>query len=131
MTGNKQRNYSVGLRLRDARRRQNLSLTDVENAIGLHFSTIARYERNERQPSLEVLRELAELYEVSLTELFQDPEDLLIMLPPEAAEGARVALRRPGTRALFPLLLQMDDRQLVALQQLIESFLKPLNADQP
>lgn len=121
--------YNIGDRLREARKRRNLSLTDVEQRTGLHFSTIARYERNERQPSLHTLRELAKVYNVSLNEFFHEPNELLSLLPPAAAEGAYLALQRPNARPLLSLLLQLDDRQIRALQQLVESFLHPMNTE--
>ena len=90
----------------------------------MHFSTIARYERNERQPNLDVLRELADLYQVPVSEFFQSAEDLLQLLPQEVAQGAMVALKRPDAAPLFPLLMKMDDRQLTALVELLKAFLK-------
>ena len=101
-----------------------MSLADVEEATGMHFSTIARYERNERQPNLDVLRELAELYQVPVSEFFQSPEDLLQLLPPEAAQGAMVALKRPDAAPLFPLLLKLDDRQMAALVEFLKVMLE-------
>jgi transcriptional regulator with XRE-family HTH domain len=59
----------LGERLREVRRARGLTLHDVQNRTGRHFSTIARYERGERRPSVAFLRELAEIYELSVSEL--------------------------------------------------------------
>lgn len=65
---------SLGERLRRLRLERNLSLYDVERLSGYHFTTIGKYERGERRPSLEVLRELARLYQVPLSELLDEEE---------------------------------------------------------
>lgn len=65
---------NLGDRLRKLRHARKLSLYDVERKTGLHFSTVGRYERNEREPSIEILRELAEIYEVSVSELLNDEQ---------------------------------------------------------
>jgi transcriptional regulator with XRE-family HTH domain len=64
---------TLGERLRRIRQSRNLSLYDVEAKTGLHFSTIGKYERGERTPNLQVLRELAAVYQVSLSELLGEP----------------------------------------------------------
>ncbi len=66
---------SLGERLRSLRLERNLSLYDVERLSGLHFTTIGKYERNERKPSLQVLRELARVYQVPLSELLELEEE--------------------------------------------------------
>lgn len=111
----------LGKRLRLLRDKRKMSIYDVEKATGLHFSTISKYERNERRPSLGVLRELAQVYQVPLGALL-------------AEDG-----EAPGTIPLFPeeavLLQEREDlRELVELAarlpveqvRKLSEFLRPL-----
>ncbi|MBX6351306.1 MAG: helix-turn-helix transcriptional regulator [Clostridia bacterium] len=59
----------VGRRLRLLRQHRKLSLYDVERMTGYHYSTVGKYERGLRKPSVEVLRELARVYEVPLSDI--------------------------------------------------------------
>ncbi|MBX5476484.1 MAG: helix-turn-helix transcriptional regulator [Clostridia bacterium] len=79
----------LGQRLRLLREHRNLSLYDVERLTGLHYSTVGKYERGVRRPSIETLRELARVYEVSLRELIPDEDS-----DAEPAPGSALDLDR-------------------------------------
>lgn len=66
----------LGKRLRQYRLRRRMSLYDVEQATGLHYSTIGKYERGERTPPLRVLKELSRVYKVPFEEMIADQEDM-------------------------------------------------------
>lgn len=53
-------------RLREMRRRKNLSQTELGKRIGLHYIQIGRYEKGTAQPTSEVLVKLAQELEVSI-----------------------------------------------------------------
>ncbi|MFC5701943.1 helix-turn-helix domain-containing protein [Cohnella faecalis] len=57
---------TFGNRLRNARNGKKLTQTDVAARLGLDFTTISKYENNKSEPDNEILRELANLYEVSV-----------------------------------------------------------------
>lgn len=57
----------IGDRLRLARERKNLRQNRVAQQLGIHNSTLAKYESGGREPDAESLIKLAELYEVSVT----------------------------------------------------------------
>ena len=65
----------LGKRLRELRERRGFSIYEVERRARLHFSTISKYERNERQPSIDVLQELADVYGVPLASIFAEHAD--------------------------------------------------------
>lgn len=65
----------VGRRLRLIREHRKLSLYDVERLTGYHYSTVGKYERGLRRPSLETLRELSRVYEVPLSDIIGEPDD--------------------------------------------------------
>ena len=57
---------NVGDRLRRSREQKRWSQLDVAAKTGVSNMSISNYERGEREPSLEILTQLARLYEVSI-----------------------------------------------------------------
>ena len=55
-----------GEKLREAREAAELSQKDLANKIGTSAAIIGRYERNERTPSVDIAKRLAEALGVSL-----------------------------------------------------------------
>jgi DNA-binding XRE family transcriptional regulator len=60
----------IGGRLKHYRKRCGYSREQVAELIGRRRGAIQDYERGQRTPSLAMLRELADLYEVSFAQLF-------------------------------------------------------------
>ena len=58
--------YKFGEKLREAREAAELSQKDLANKIGTSAPIIGRYERNERTPSVDIAKRLAEALGVSL-----------------------------------------------------------------
>jgi transcriptional regulator with XRE-family HTH domain len=56
----------VGERLRAARERKGLKQNRVANYLGIHNSTLAKYESGEREADGETLKKMAEYYDISL-----------------------------------------------------------------
>jgi len=56
----------LGERLKAARERKNLKQNRVAHYLGIHNSTLAKYESGEREPDIETINKLARLYEVSV-----------------------------------------------------------------
>lgn len=57
---------TFGKRLKQARSNKKLTQNEVAGKLGIDYTTISKYENNKSQPDNEILRELADLYEVSL-----------------------------------------------------------------
>lgn len=55
----------LGSRLRHSRESRGLKQYKVAKLVGIHNSTLAKYESGEREPDNVILMELAELYEVT------------------------------------------------------------------
>ena len=104
---------SLGETLHNIRKDKNLSIYDVEKATGIHYSTISRYERDQREPKLQILKELAEYYEVPLAQLVTPADDLVRYLPEELAQVAKILIDREDLLDLVKTLqrLQSDDIQ--------------------
>lgn len=57
---------SFGLRLRQLRKGNKLTQTQLANALGLAFSTISMYERGVREPDFETLEAIADYFNVTM-----------------------------------------------------------------
>jgi transcriptional regulator with XRE-family HTH domain len=112
----------LGKRLRELRKRKQLSIYDVERQLGIHFSTVSKYERNERRPSLEVLREFAALYGVPLGSLLTEVEDLRELLTPDQLRWLGLLEARPELGRLLDAASLLPPERVEALVR----FLEPL-----
>jgi len=62
----------LGEKLRLLRQRQGLTVRELAKQVGVSFSNIASIERGTSKPSLDLLKKLADLYEVSYDQLLND-----------------------------------------------------------
>ncbi|MGI9951183.1 helix-turn-helix transcriptional regulator [Moorellaceae bacterium AZ2] len=109
--------FNLGKRLRFYRLKRQLTLKDVETATGLHSSTISGYERGIRKPSFEILRTLAELYEIPVAYLLLDENELSDIIPVEYSDVFTLLNKRPD---LAKLLEEIKDFPQPLVNQLIE-----------
>ncbi len=106
----------LGRRLRELRRNRALSLYQVADRLGVHFSTIGKYERGVRQPGVAVLRRLAGLYEVDLAELLETGEHA-------CRADARQRLReRPDLQVLLEIARRLTPEQVLLLTDLLRTL---------
>ncbi|QMU65469.1 MAG: helix-turn-helix domain-containing protein [Flavobacteriaceae bacterium] len=70
-------NTDFGYRLKVVREEKELKREDIAKKIGTSAAIIGRYERNERTPSIEIAKNIAEALEVSLDYLVGDTTVLL------------------------------------------------------
>lgn len=92
-----------------------MSLYDVASRTELHFSTIGKYERGERQPSLETLRELAGVYDVDLSTLLEDPAGA-------RPDLAHLLASRPELEGLALMAARMAPEQVLLLTDLLRTL---------
>ncbi|MFW5896890.1 MAG: helix-turn-helix domain-containing protein [Bacillota bacterium] len=114
----------LGDRLRRYRERAGLSIYDVEKIVGKHFTTISKYERGERQPSVRMLRELAGVYEVPVGRLVADVEESSDLFPEEVIVAAHLLEKRPDLMDLLPELEYLDPVQIDALHSFLRSIIE-------
>ncbi len=67
---------SFGAILRKLRKDDNLTQTQLANALGLAFSTISMYERSIREPDFETLEAIADYFNVSMDYLYGKETEL-------------------------------------------------------
>ncbi|MDI6893463.1 MAG: helix-turn-helix transcriptional regulator [Bacillota bacterium] len=122
----------MGERLRRLRVSRGMSLDEVAQAVGCHYSTISAYERGTRNPSQSTLARLAQLYQVSVPFLVCDGTDLAGMLPPEMRELFHVARERTDV-AQLALRAAQCRREVVyhidGLLSFLQSAANPLSGE--
>ncbi|GLX99863.1 MULTISPECIES: XRE family transcriptional regulator [Actinoplanes] len=103
---------AVGPRLRDLRRKREITLTQLAETTGISVSTLSRLESGTRKPTLELLLPLAAAYQVGLDELVDAPEtgDPRVRAKP-IVRGGRTFIpltRQPGGLQAFKQILPPD-----------------------
>lgn len=101
---------AVGPRLKQLRRRRDITLNDLAEETGISTSTLSRLEAGLRRPTLEQLLPLARAYGVTLDELVDAPPtgDPRINLRPLPTSDGRTILpltRRPGGIQAYKFVL--------------------------
>lgn len=87
-----------------------MSLGDVSKCTGWHFTTIAGWERGERQPSPDKLNALADIYKVSTDYLLGRTDDPAPPSKEKIPHGTIAAYRFSGYDKLSPeVKRQLDD----------------------
>ncbi|MCB9426598.1 MAG: helix-turn-helix transcriptional regulator [Flavobacteriales bacterium] len=107
-----------GLRLKTVREEKGLKREDVANKIGTSAAIIGRYERNERTPSIDIAKNIAEALEVSLDYLVGDTTVLLkdkkMMYRLEILQKVKPDYKE---RILYMLDVMLKDAQNNSLQE--------------
>ncbi|MBO3737907.1 helix-turn-helix domain-containing protein [Actinoplanes flavus] len=117
---------AVGPRLRELRRRREITLTRLAETTGISVSTLSRLESGSRRPTLELLLPLAEAYQVTLDELVDAPEtgDPRVRARP-IRRGGRTYVplsRRPGGLQAFKQILPPEPGACGVEQQTHEGY---------
>lgn len=87
-----QQELRIGARLRDARRRQGLTIDQVARSTGLTKGFISRIERDMTSPSVSTLVTVCAALSLPVGELFVTPKTDVV----RAAEAPYIQLMRPG-----------------------------------
>lgn len=95
---------------------------EVSEATGIPLSTIAAYETNLRQPSLDNLRTPASFYKVSPGYLLDNESSGTF--PPELQEIYHYITERPDLKLLFKEGRELGDEELKLICQIIKSIKK-------
>ncbi|URM97534.1 XRE family transcriptional regulator [Actinomadura madurae] len=109
---------AFGPRLKQLRRRRDITLADLAGETGISASTLSRLEAGLRRPTLEQLLPLARAYGVTLDELVDPPPtgDPRINLRPISYRDGSVILpltRRPGGIQAYKFVLPAGDDDAV------------------
>jgi transcriptional regulator with XRE-family HTH domain len=101
---------AVGPRLKQLRRRRDITLTDLSDETGISTSTLSRLEAGLRRPTLEQLLPMARAYGVTLDELVDAPptgNPRINLRPIPCADGSTILplTRRPGGIQAYKFIL--------------------------
>jgi len=111
-------NTDFGNRLKTVREEKGLKREEVAIAIGTSAAIIGRYERNERTPSIDIAKNIAEALEVSLEYLVGETSVLLkdrkMMYRLEVLQKVTPAYK---DRILYMLDVMLKDAQNNSLQE--------------
>jgi transcriptional regulator with XRE-family HTH domain len=88
-----------GERMRDARLTNNMTLAQVGKALGVGHGSVAKWERDENQPTLHHLVKLAELFDLPLHVLTAEKLSSIAAMLPEIEK-----LSEPKQRELAGLI---------------------------
>ena len=105
--------------LRYLRKKFNMSQEDLANRLGYKsFTTIQKWESGVSEPSVSVVKQLAEIFGVSMDQITNDDlsdAENHYYLDPEAAEIAQEVQQRPELKILFDASRKVsaDDLELV------------------
>lgn len=89
--------YDFGIRLRKLRNAKGLSQSEVSKKIGIAKGTISTYERNVKNPSMEIIIKLAVLYNVSVDYILGFTDRACIYLDDLSKENQQVVIKTIST----------------------------------
>lgn len=132
-------NLNFGEKLKDIRLEKKLTQSELANMVGCSAIAISRYENDKREPSMEILKKLADALNVDIGYFFQDVyktyEDWLAYLhksifnndtepdpyyiDPEVSEIAQQIKENPGKRALFDATRDVSKEDIDKVLQII------------
>lgn len=101
----------LGLRIRTMRKSRQMTQEDLAKAIGQSASSITMYETGRREPDLETLESLADVFNVPLVSLVTDQNQLTSILedyfaPEDEPKNDDVRLLIRGLNKLSPQQLE-------------------------
>lgn len=110
-----------------ARLRRERGLTQAELAarLGISKSAVSMYERGNREPELDLLEKMADVFGVSVNALLGRAEDELVNADPALTEYLEQLRDRPELRMLFSLTKSATKEDVEAAVKIIEALRGP------
>jgi transcriptional regulator with XRE-family HTH domain len=102
-----------GDNLKKIRTDKNVSQQELADIISVHYTHVSRYERNLAQPSIEVVKKIAEALDVSIYTLIYGAAD----------EKAKNSLKDTDLLNMFTKVQQLDKTDLTAVKTLLKAFI--------
>ncbi|QUW23419.1 helix-turn-helix domain-containing protein [Sporosarcina sp. Marseille-Q4063] len=107
---------SLGVRLKKEREKRNWSQVDVAKKVGITNAVLSNYERDYRDPDTEILKKLADLYNVSTDFLLGRTNNLSPYGNDE--EGFQKAISDPDLKRWHSELPNSDEEDLRKLRKM-------------
>ena len=107
------------------RRERGLTQAELSARLGISKSAVSMYECGNREPELDLLRAMADLFGVSESVLLGRPESELVNDDPELTEYLQQLRDRPELRMLFSLTKNATKQDVEAAVRIIEALRAP------
>lgn len=104
---------NFGDNLKDVRTGKNISQGQLAEMMGIHPTHISRYERNQTIPSVDVLKKLADLLEVSTDALIYGSQ----------GEKAKSKIEDADLLNLFTKAQGLDNKDRDAIKAMLKAFI--------
>ena len=109
-------------RLAALRRERGMTQAELAARLGISKSAVSMYERGNREPELDLLQEMADLFGVSVSSLLGRERDDLLNGDPELTEYLESLRDRPELRMLFSLTRNAAKEDVEAAVKIIEAL---------
>jgi transcriptional regulator with XRE-family HTH domain len=93
-------NLSIGIKLRQLRRKRNLSLSDLEKMTGVSKSMLGQIERNESNPTVNTMWKIAKGLDVSFSYFIEEDREKVSII---SRENIRPLVEGDGKYRVYPL----------------------------
>ena len=107
------------------RRERGLTQAELSARLGISKSAVSMYECGNREPELDLLRAMADVFGVSESVLLGRPENELVNDDPELTEYLQQLRDRPELRMLFSLTKNATKQDVEAAVRIIEALRAP------
>lgn len=104
---------SFGEHLKELRSEKNISQSELANLIGMHSTHISRYERDLTQPTLEVIKKIAEALSVSTDALIYGSSD----------QQAKNKIKDTELLTMFNKVQSLEDKDINVIKSLISAYI--------
>lgn len=104
---------SFGDNLKSLRVTNNISQAELAELIGIHSTHISRYERDLTQPTLEVIKKMAEALKVSVDTLIYGTKD----------EKAKSNLKDQELLTMFTKVQTFDKQDIICVKSLLNAYI--------
>jgi len=104
---------TFGDHLKDIRSGKGISQGQLADLMGIHSTHISRYERNQTIPSVDVVKKLADVLEVSVDDLVYGADQ----------EKAKAKIQDSELLAMFSKAQQLNDTDKEAIKAMLKAFL--------